>query len=83
LTGLALLGNIEPPDPELNKALQPVLNIMHKKYVNGVLIVKSIGADLFVGVENHFFNQRMMEEYLADPKFGLTNEILSKLTRIE
>jgi hypothetical protein len=79
LTGLALLGNIEPPDPDLDKALQPVLDIMNEKYVNGVLIVKSTGADLCVGEEKHFFNQKMMKEYLTNPNFGLMKELMQIL----
>ena len=80
---MALLGKAEPPDPDLNKALQPVLDIMHEKYVNGVLIVKSTGADLCVGEEKHFFNQKMMEEYLTDPRFGVTSELFADLIRTE
>ena len=75
------MGNIVPPDPDLNKALQPVLDIMHEKYMHGVLIVKSVGADLCVGEEKHFFNQKMLEEYLANPKFGLSKEMVSELIR--
>lgn len=73
------MGSIVPPDPDLDKALQPVLDIMREKYVNGVLIVKSTGADLCVGEENHFFNRKMMEEYLTSPNFGLMKELMQIL----
>lgn len=77
------MGNIVPPDPDLNKALQPVLDIMHEKYMHGVLIVKSVGADLCVGEEKHFFNQKMLEEYFTDPRFGLTRELFEDFMRTE
>ena len=76
MTGLALMGDIEPPDPDLNNALQPVLDIMHEKYVNGVLIVRSTGANLCVGEEKHFFNQKMLEEYLKKPNLDLLKELM-------
>ena len=83
MTGLALLGNIEPPDPDLDKALQPVLDIMHEKYMHGVMIVKSTGADLCVGEEKHFFNRKMLEEYFTSPQFGLTSELFADLMKTE
>lgn len=75
-----MLGNIGSPDKELNEALQPVISIMHEKYTSGVLIVKSIGADLYFGKEeSHYFNQKMLEEFLHDPKHGLTNEFFAAM----
>lgn len=82
MTGLALLGNIESHDPDLDKALQPVLDIMHEKYIDGVLIVRSMGAELCVGGSKHFFNKRLFEKYLTDPSFGMTNEFGVLLSRI-
>ena len=72
---------MEPPDPDLDKALQPVLDIMHEKYMNGVLIVKSIGADLCAGDNKHFFNKKVFERYLTDPAFGMINEIVDALSK--
>ena len=80
---MALLGNIGSPDKELNEALQPVISIMHEKYRSGVLIVKSIGADLYFGKEeSHYFNKKMLEEFLQNPKQGLTNEFFAAIKDI-
>lgn len=84
LTGLALDGNIAPPDLALEEALQPVLEIMHEKYVSGVLIVNSTGADLYIGKDGgHYFNKKMLEEYLSKPVFGLTKDFLAALMKTE
>lgn len=78
------MGNIMPPDPDLNKALQPVLDIMHEKYMHGVLIVKSTGADLYSGeAGSHYFNRKMLEEYISKPEFGLTNDFFAALIKQE
>jgi len=84
LTGLALAGNFAPSDPALAEALQPVLEIMHEKYVSAVLIVKSTGADLYFGEDgSHYFNRKMLEEYISKPEFGLTNEFFAALMKQE
>lgn len=73
-----------PPDPALDEALQPVLSIMHEKYPSAVLIVKSVGADLYFGENgSHYFNKKMLEEFLSNPEFGLINEFFAALTKKE
>lgn len=84
MTGLALAGNFAPIDHALDKELQPVLDIMNEKYVSAVLIVKSTGADLYFGENgSHYFNRKMLEEYISKPEFGLTNEFFAALAKME
>ena len=84
MTGLALDGNFAPPDLDLEKALQPVLDIMHEKYVSAVLIVKSTGADLYFGEDgSHYFNKKMLEEFISKPEFALTNDFFAALMKQE
>lgn len=82
MTGLALAGNFAPPDLALDEVLQPVLSIMHEKYPSAVLIVKGVGADLYFGENgSHYFNRKMLDEFLSKPEFGLTNEFFSTLMK--
>lgn len=79
------MGNVlKSNDPELHDALQPVFKILRERYSDGILIAKCTGADMYQNPkETHFFNKVMLEEYMSNPMFGMTKDMLQSYVNVQ